>query len=362
MFQVGSHHLTRELALQGHEVLHLSTPISLVHLSRLREPEVRRRFALALRATRLVGRQASYVPLTVLPLSLGPMLVGSAAMRTAIPSVTSQLRRLGFDRADALVVDQPLMAGLQEQVRALVTVYRSTDIVESPAKTAGERSILASVDGLVTTSTFIMDRLSAMRPDVPRLVLGNGVEFEHFEAGHSQTRRSGAIYVGAIDERFDWTSVTAMAEQNPDVGIRLFGPGPTAVPALPANVHLEGPLAYADVPHVLHRARVGLLPFKQNPLNQGRSPMKFYEYLAAGLNVVSSLPLSPEQQVAPGAFVVADDQDAGTSLQMAHAAPVNLAGIELARELDWAERARLLADFLAHVSRHRQPSAAQAGT
>ena len=341
-------------------MLHLSTPVSVVHLSRLHVSEVRRRFALALSRTRLVQGQATYVPLTLLPLSLGPVLVGRTALHTALPSVTSQLRRLGFDQADALVVDQPLLAGLQEQVRAAVTIYRSTDIVESPAKTAGEQSILATVHGLVSTSTYIMDRLSSIRPDVPKLVLGNGVEFEHFQSGETDGERTGAVYVGAIDDRFDWTSVTAMAEQNADISVRLFGPHPTGVPSLPPNVQVHGPLAYADVPRVLHRARVGLLPFRHSAQNLGRSPMKFYEYLAAGLNIVSTLPLSPEQQVAPGAFVVADDQDAGASLAMAHQAAVNTPGIELARLLDWSERARLLVDFITDLGRHEQRAAVTA--
>jgi glycosyltransferase involved in cell wall biosynthesis len=55
---------------------------------------------------------------------------------------------------------------------------------------------------------------------------------------------------------------------------------------LPDNVVVEGPVDYAAVPDLLARARVGLMPFESSRLNEGRSPMKMYEYLAAGLTVV----------------------------------------------------------------------------
>lgn len=166
------------------------------------------------------------------------------------------------------------------------------------------------------------------------------------------------MYVGAIDHRFDWDSVVLMAEGNPDVGVSVFGPaGDVAARALPGNVSVRGPVSYAEAPAVLRRARVGIMPFTQSAMNQGRSPMKFYEYLAAGLNVVTTLHLTPTQRGAPGVWSVRDDQVDGEALRRAHRAPVNDSGVEVARAMDWSGRARRLGTFLEEL---RSPAAATA--
>lgn len=352
VFTVGSHHLLRELSAQGHQVCHLSSPISLAHLSRLRDVEVRRRYRLALHPARDTGTGGHYLPLTLLPMSVGAWLTSGPGLRTAVPAIRSTLRRLGFSRVDALVVDQPLLAGIERHVDAGVMVYRSTDVVETSAKSAGERQVLARADGIVATSAAVRDGLVALRPHVPALLLENGVEFDHF-AGAGQSARDGVVYVGAIDDRFDWDVVAAMARGNPDVALRIYGPVDVPPAQVPPNVSVRGPVSYDEAATLLRGARVGILPFKRTAMNDGRSPMKFYEYLAAGLNVVTTLPLSPSQRVCPGVWSVADDRGEGDSLRAACAAPVNDAGVEAARAMDWAGRARELVGFLERLQAGR---------
>ncbi len=57
------------------------------------------------------------------------------------------------------------------------------------------------------------------------------------------------------------------------------------------NIHLLGPRSYAQLPAVLRGADAGIIPYARNPVTDSVFPMKVYEYLAAGLPVVStSLP------------------------------------------------------------------------
>jgi glycosyltransferase involved in cell wall biosynthesis len=75
-----------------------------------------------------------------------------------------------------------------------------------------------------------------------------------------------------------------------------------------ANVHLLGPRSYAELPAVLRGAAAGLIPYALNDLTTGVFPMKVYEYLAAGLPVVTtplpSLEGVEEVTVAAGAEAV----------------------------------------------------------
>ena len=54
------------------------------------------------------------------------------------------------------------------------------------------------------------------------------------------------------------------------------------------NVHLLGQRPYASLPAYLKGFQVGLLPLGFNDYTQAMFPMKFFEYLAAGLPVVAS--------------------------------------------------------------------------
>ena len=86
-----------------------------------------------------------------------------------------------------------------------------------------------------------------------------------------------------------------LARDRPDWSLALVGPvglgdpRPTSseLTALP-NVHLLGPRAYAELPAVLRGADVALIPYALNELTASIFPMKVYEYLAAGLPVVST--------------------------------------------------------------------------
>jgi glycosyltransferase involved in cell wall biosynthesis len=59
------------------------------------------------------------------------------------------------------------------------------------------------------------------------------------------------------------------------------------------NVVVRPAVAHEEVPRVLAGFDVGLIPFLRTTLTAGVNPNKLYEYLAAGLPVVST-PFSPE--------------------------------------------------------------------
>lgn len=97
-------------------------------------------------------------------------------------------------------------------------------------------------------------------------------------------------YVGTIDERFDHDLVLAVARALPDVRFVIAGRlnhdqaarfAPVA--ALP-NVTAPGPLPYGTSPGF----DIGLIPFRTGPLGDRINPVKMYDYLAAGAEVVAS--------------------------------------------------------------------------
>jgi glycosyltransferase involved in cell wall biosynthesis len=123
------------------------------------------------------------------------------------------------------------------------------------------------------------------------------------------------VFMGAIvATKLDLDLLAALADGRPDWSLVLAGPvgegdPSTDISALARrrNVHLVGERSYAALPALLRGAQVGVIPYAVNRLTASVFPMKVYEYLAAGLPVVST-PL-PALDGVEG-VVTADGRDA----------------------------------------------------
>lgn len=345
VLRVGSHHLSREFARLGDSVAHVSTPVSLAHIARIQRAPVRRRFRQSLRPRKDSDGVVRIVPFTALPLSArGPM---SPRLKQ---SVTSRGWKKLCARPDVLFVDQPLFAGAIDALRPKLLIYRPTDAHYDHVSRAAELNILSRCDAVVATSPHVLSQvMEGVERTVPTLVLENGVEYERF-LGSETEFRDGACYVGAIDHRFDWATVLEIAEAIAPSPVSIIGPLTSPAPSsTPPNLHLLPPLPYDEVPAVLRRHKVGLLPFNASPVNEGRSPMKYYEYLAAGLNILATPTSALRTRRAPGVWFTSSTNDSVPATLAAISAPANVAGAEFAAAFSWTSRAKTLRDFVESI-------------
>jgi UDP-galactopyranose mutase len=98
-------------------------------------------------------------------------------------------------------------------------------------------------------------------------------------------------YAGVIDERLDIDLIHQLSESRPSWQIVMLGPVVKIDPkSLPRrnNLHWLGMKDYRDLPQYFAGWDVGLLPFAMNDSTRFISPTKTPEYLAAGLQVVST--------------------------------------------------------------------------
>jgi hypothetical protein len=97
------------------------------------------------------------------------------------------------------------------------------------------------------------------------------------------------------------------------------------------------------MPAVLASFDVGLIPFRQGPEGHHASPIKLYEYLAAGIPVLST-PM-PEAESVPEVETVGGPADMASRLDPARARRASPEFRERARararENDWSRRARV---------------------
>lgn len=332
-FRVGSHHYARTLASRGVDVVHLSTPVSLAHrlLGRVDRTELS---AVPDGAHRDAAGVTHLVPRTLLPRPYGGFRVARELARHGLP-----------DRFDVVLIDQPLL--WDESVRALAPtlVYRPTDLYPGRIKSTLQHRIIAAADAVVTTSSEVRRALDPL--PLPSIVLENGVDAARFAPLGAGPRPSACVYVGALDARFDRSQVDEWARDHPDVRFTVAGPH-SGAPAATNNLELPGAVPYDALPALLTSARVGILPLSDDPLNAGRSPMKLYEYLAAGLAVVARETPVLRSDDDAGIFTYDTTAGADAALRRALAHPTpNLAGARRAAAQSWVAKTDELLAFLA---------------
>jgi hypothetical protein len=365
-FVVGSHHLAAALAARGHDVMHLSAPVTPAHVLGLNDAFTRRRFARFLRGGETHHGVRDIVPLALLPWVLArrnPALM-FVHSRWMLAAPLRGARSLQLAQADQLIVDEPRMLGaaLACPSRAPLA-YRATDLYAAMRGDSriidAERILCRRAEVIIATSEQIATHLREVSGRQVH-VIGNGVSFTRFAGAQTLAagfadlpgqRGSRAIYVGAFDARFCVESVRAAARAMPAHTFVLAGPGGERVAAALslANIHATGAVPYESLPGLLQACAVGLLPFSANDANAGRSPMKLFEYAAAGLSVAASSAFRPGG-VVPSLSIAGSPVDFPRAVRVAFELAADRAQVErgraVARAEDWTVKAAELMRLL----------------
>ena len=155
-----------------------------------------------------------------------------------------------------------------------------------------ERLIARRVDTIWASSTEIQKHWSRHYNDVH--LVHNGLDLSVLPSPVSRTRpeTSGKRilgYVGTIAAWFDWDWVCALAQARPKDEVRLIGPVfEKPIKKLPDNIILLPACNHDAALEAMMDFDVGLIPFKRNRLTDSVDPIKYYEYSALALPVLST--------------------------------------------------------------------------
>lgn len=126
----------------------------------------------------------------------------------------------------------------------------------------------------------------------------NAVDPDHFNQNtvNSEVRHLNKPvigFLGILQDRIDTDILTNLARNFPNGSIVLAGPvwkNFNKEPLLKfKNVIFTGPVGYNEIPSFYNGFDIGIIPYKQNAFVQSTNSMKFYEYLSAGLPIVSTM-------------------------------------------------------------------------
>jgi len=214
---------------------------------------------------------------------------------------------------------------------------------------------LRHATAVFAVSRPLLEAVRTTRSDA--LYLPNGVETERFAAPPdaaavpgrlAKSRAAGrpiAGYVGALARWVDVELLEELARLRSDwdfclVGETLDETFAALMKSPPANLLFLGPRPYAAIPSILSTFDAGLIPFRLGPEGSNASPIKLYEYLAAGLPVISA-PIPeceavPEVSVGRGAQAFSDLLDRAAGSRRSN--EFRARALARARENDWSIR------------------------
>lgn len=225
----------------------------------------------------------------------------------------------------AVMVRHLKAAGLlMERLPGLRFIYEAHEVFADTVA-PGRRAEIAGLEGsvagraaaLIANSRATARRLGELyRPKVPIEVIPNGVDYPEAIPPRDWSRaRDSVIYSGSF---FGWKGVedlVAAAGSLAGFRVRFLGGDGAGIArmragAKPGGAHLDfaGRIPHSEVAAELMRACIAVLPNRADADSAFTSPIKLFEYMAAGCAlVVSDLPalrelLDPEDAVwfAPG--------------------------------------------------------------
>jgi len=221
---------------------------------------------------------------------------------------------------DAVVFSGSVPRLVARKRRSIPLVYDCMDQWDGfpnsdPNALVYEDSLVAASDMVVAVTDELTRRLGARHGYDKCRLLPNGCNYRHFSVPARRVYPRGWTedrpiigYAGQISEWFDWDLVAAVARTSPNALIWLIGHCSAPPPcSLPTNIVLEGFVPYEELPARYASFDLSIIPFKGKKLLQGVSPIKLYEYLAAGKLVVATSMPDAVRLRAPGVVEVADE-------------------------------------------------------
>ena len=304
--KTGTEHLAEQFHADGWEVLFLSSPISPLHLFHRRSWAQSRRKLKMVRPAMAERRPGFHLlsPFTLLPhvnrFPLNSSFTLRAWHRLTLPPLEACIERLGFGEARLILFDN-IVCWPMLRSHPGKKVYRLADRIDrfkviSKAMLRTQQAVFREADLVIYTARDLAKQLTDRKG--PSLLLPNGVDHAFFSAPrpvpveYQEVKSPRILYMGSVEDWFDFEQFNQATARFPDATFFVIAPESPFLQRLEkrSNVRILGHRPYASLPAYLQHADIGLIPFdmeNHHELLDSVSPLKLFEYLSAGLPVIS---------------------------------------------------------------------------
>ena len=293
----------KRFADQGHRVLYVETQVHWVTYLR----EISRRFARAFSFMR-GRRQVSENLWVVTP----PLVLPFFQMNRAICRINNALltlftkyhmRRLGF--AKPIVYNYtPYSSFLVKKLDPARSVYECVDefavdkgLVRKAVVEDLENETIEQSDVVIVTARNLQEK--KRHPNRYTYLIPNAADIEHYRDVNRDEVKPAEVYndlpkpvvgfLGALAYWIDIDLIAYLADHLPTYSFVFVGPVSVDIARLRGrdNVHFLGRKPFDELPGYLAGMDVCINPYVLDDIAAGCSPLKLYEYIAAGKPVVS---------------------------------------------------------------------------
>jgi glycosyltransferase involved in cell wall biosynthesis len=181
------------------------------------------------------------------------------------------------------------------------TSYQGKTLFRRRLDEEGEKKMLAQVDAVIVVSQKLYEAKRSFNKNI--YLVQNGVNYQAYSDALANPTLPDKLktikqprlgYSGLIGDKLNLGMLKDLAQKNPEWSLVFLGPVNVSIQAKTwqalqamSNVHYLGLVEVSQVPHYVKGFDVGLMPYLQDHHSGTISPLKLYDYLAAGLPVAS---------------------------------------------------------------------------
>ena len=289
-------------------------------------------------------RQVKVPALPVEPLPLGARLNRGLFWNALLSEIESAIQ----GRRVILGIGKPSSLALLclDELDSALSFYDAMD--DFPAFYSGlsrrsmaryEKAVVDKVQHVIASSTSLYDKFEGT--GVSTQLVNNAYDMDTVRAEREpEPARMVAGYIGTVGHWFDWNLLVQTAERTPEADFEIVGPVYNHHNGLlPENVSLLPACSQQEAWQHLSRFDVGLIPFRRVEITAGVDPIKYYEYRAYGLPVLSTkFGEMNKRGTEAGVFLVENADEAAAILQSRPSIATDATTADFRRINDWHER------------------------
>ena len=244
----------------------------------------------------------------------GPLKVSNTSLESVMilihyifALVLSNMFLRGY--GDSIVVTTGPFAGslgIMALKNQAVTVYEDTDFWGDTSNGLIQKKVGSIIEGIclrkanivISNSSLLNKRALVLNPN--SFLIRNGANTEFYSCKETLDRNLAITFMGSITDNAGLElvleSFPKLLKEFPQLTLKISGDGPEKLQLekyvksnkLERNVFFLGRLPYDELPRLLHMSYIGLAMFKPSKFTIYATPLKLFEYMAAGLPIVAT--------------------------------------------------------------------------